>query len=45
MEINSLDDVEDGEHNSVGFVEVSKIFLTEDAFLFATAPFDSPYKS
>ena len=32
MKFGSLDDGEDGEHNGVGFSEVSEICLTHDSF-------------
>ena len=34
LESSSLDDREDVEHIGVGFVEISKTLVTEDAFFF-----------
>ena len=33
------DDGEDGEYKCIEFVEISKIFTTQDVFLFGMAPF------
>ena len=38
MAVDSLDRGEDGEHNSVVFVEISKVFALHNAFLFETEP-------
>ena len=35
-----FDGGDDGEHNDVGFVEVTEIFLTQNAFFFGTESFD-----
>ena len=40
MELDSLDDGEDGEHNYVSFVEISKLFAIQDAFFFGTGQID-----
>ncbi len=44
MESNSPDDGENGEHNGIGFKDPSEIFIMQDAFLFATEPFDRFYR-
>ena len=36
----SLDGGEDGEYNGVGFVEISEIFVSQDAILFGREPLD-----
>ena len=36
MKFNSLDGGEDGEYNDIYFVEILKIFATQDAFFFGT---------
>ena len=41
MEFGLLDGREDGEYNSVDFMEISKIFVMQDAFSFGTEPFGS----
>ncbi len=43
IKLSSLEDEDDDEYNSAGFVEMSRIFVTHDAFLFGkpTASFDS----
>ena len=38
MEFGSLGRGEEDEHNGIGFVEISKIFETQDSFL--TEPFE-----
>ncbi len=38
--LGSIDGGEDGEHNSVGFVAISKIFVTQDQFFDGVASFD-----
>ena len=40
MEFGSLDGGEDGEHNGVDFVEISKMSAMQDAFFIETEPFD-----
>ena len=40
MEFGSLDDGEDGEHNDVGFVEISKILTLQNAFPYGAVSFD-----
>ena len=40
MRIGSSDDGEDGEHNGVGFVEISSVFSMQDD---GTIPFDRMY--
>ncbi len=40
MKCDSFDEGEDGEYNSVVFVEVCKIFVTEAAALFGMASLD-----
>ena len=40
MEYDALDRGEDGEHNGVGCVVISKIFRMQVAIFFGTAPFD-----
>ena len=40
MELDMLDGTDDDKHSSAGFVEISKVFLTQDAFSFRTEPFD-----
>ena len=31
---------EDGEHNGIGFIEISDIFVAQDDFLLGTEPFE-----
>ena len=38
MEFSSLDKEEYGEHNSVGFVKISKIFAAQDNFFTLEIP-------
>ena len=40
MEFSSPGGREDKEHRGVGFVETSKIFATQDTFVFGTEPFE-----
>ena len=40
MNVDLLAGREDGEHSSVGFVEISEIFVMQDSFSFGTEPFD-----
>ena len=35
--------LKEGEHNDVGFVEISKMFVMQDAIFFGTEPFDGVY--
>ena len=34
---------EDGEHNGVGFIEISNIFVAQDDFLLGAEPFERVY--
>ena len=43
MELRSPDGGETGEHNDIGFVEISKIFAMQDVFLFWIISFDRVY--
>ena len=38
MEAGLLDDTDDDKHNGAGFVGVSTLFATENAFYFGTEP-------
>ena len=40
MEFGWLDGGNDGEHDGVGFFEISKIFVARDEFFFETEPFE-----
>ena len=40
IKFGSLDGVEDGEYNGVGFVVVSKIFTTQNIFFCGMTSFD-----
>ena len=44
MEFGSLDEGEDGEYNGDGLLKISKIFLTQDGFVYKAA-FDCVYKA
>ena len=40
MDLYSLDGRGDGENSVGGFVEISKIFMTQDTFVFGTKSWD-----
>ena len=40
MEFGSLDDGDDGEHNDISLVEISKIFAMQDAGFFSNKMID-----
>ena len=40
IKVSSLDREEDDEHNSAGFVEISKIFAMQATFILGTGPLD-----
>ena len=40
MEFGLLDGGKVGEHASIGFAEISEIFVTHDTFFFGTEPYD-----
>ena len=44
MDVGSLDGGEDSEFNVIEFVEISKIFATQDPFFFVGGPFDVVYE-
>ena len=41
MEVGLLDGGEDSDCTGVGFMEISKLFATQDEIFFRMAPFDS----
>ena len=43
MEFRSFDDRDDGEHTSVGFVEIANIYPMQIIFFFVMASFDEVY--
>ena len=43
LEFASLHEAEDGEHNDIGFEEISQK-VTQDNFIFRTEPFDGVYR-
>ena len=45
MEFDSIDGGEEDEHNGVRFAKISRIFATQDLFLFGIEPFDDEDKS
>ena len=44
-EVGLCDDGEDGEHNGVGFVGISEIFVAQNAFFFGVESFDGLYSA
>ena len=44
MEFGLFNGGEDGEHNSVSLVEISKIFAMQDNVFHGAAPFDKEFK-
>ena len=41
VSVGSFDGRKDGKHNGIGFVEIYKIHVTQDAFFFGMGPSDS----